>query len=70
MTNKSSSIALAIDLVSYEYKTKNPLIIYEKIQEDLQMEISIHQIMDYLEIYNEDYEKESNKIKYYSVTNN
>lgn len=70
MTNKDSSITLAIDLVSHEYKTRNPLIIYEKIQEDLKMEISIHQIMDYLEINNEDYEKESNKIKYYSVTNN
>lgn len=66
---KYSSLALAIDLVSNEYQTKNPVIIAEKIQEDLGMDFSIHAIADYLSI-NDNYEVESAKIHYYSITNN
>jgi len=55
----------AIDLVMEEHKITNPILISEKIQEDLDMEVSIFQIMDYLEINQEDWEIESNKIKYY-----
>jgi len=55
----------AIDLVMEEHKITNPILIAEKIQEDLEMEVSIHVINDYLEINQEDWEIESNKIKYY-----
>ena len=66
---KYSSLAVAVDLICNEYKTNNPIIIAEKIQQDLDMDISIHAISDYLSI-NENYENESSKIKYYSITNN
>lgn len=55
----------AIDLVMAEYKITNPILISEKIQEDLDMEVSIFQIMDYLEINQENWEIESQKINYY-----
>ena len=55
----------AIDLVMEEYKITNPILISEKIQEDLDMEVSIFQIMDYLEINQENWEVESQKINYY-----
>jgi len=55
----------AIDLIMEEHKITNPILIAEKIQEDLDMEVSIFQIMDYLEINQESWEIESNKIKYY-----
>lgn len=60
-----SQIAMAIDLVAFEYKTGNPVVIAEKIHEDLGLDYSIHQISDYLEINrNIDYEKQSRKIEY------
>ena len=55
----------AIDLVMEEHKITNPILISEKIQEDLDMEVSIHQVMDYLEINQESWEIESQKIQYY-----
>lgn len=55
----------AIDLVMEEHKITNPILISEKIQEDLNMEVSIHQVMDYLEINQENWEVESQKINYY-----
>lgn len=65
MTKPYSQLAIAVDLVSYEYKTSNPIIIAEKIEEDLGLDYSIHQISDYMNINKiEDYEKQSNKIKY------
>jgi hypothetical protein len=65
MTKPYSQLAIAVDLVSYEYKTSNPIIIAEKIEEDLGLEYSIHQIADYMDINKlEDYEKQSNKIEY------
>lgn len=63
---KYSQIAVAIDLVSNEYKTLNPIIISEKINEDLGLDITIHQIADYMDINKfEDYDKENNKILEY-----
>lgn len=70
MIKPYSQLALAIDLVSNEYKTSNPIIIAEKIHEDLNMEFSIHEIADYLEINSDNLYKESEKIKYYSIHNN
>jgi hypothetical protein len=65
MVKPYSQLAIAVDLVSYEYKTSNPIIIAEKIEEDLGLEYSIHQIADYMDINKlEDYEKQSNKIEY------
>lgn len=59
-----SELALGIDLISFEYQTSNPIIIAEKLKEDLGMSYTIHQIADYMDINRlEDYEKISNKIK-------
>ncbi len=64
------SVAFAVDLIAHEYQTKDPLIIFEKIATDLEISVTIPQIMDYLEVDRENFENESNKLKYYSVTNN
>jgi len=65
MIKPYSQLAIAVDLVSYEYKTSNPIIIAEKIEEDLGLNYNIHQIADYMDINRlEDYEKQSNKIEY------
>jgi hypothetical protein len=64
MSNKPEYI-FAIDLVMEQHQITNPILIAEKIQEDLEMDVTIHQIMDYLEINQENWETESNKIKYY-----
>ena len=55
----------AIDLVREEHKITNPILISEKIAEDLDMEVSIFQIADYLEINQENWLQESQKINYY-----
>lgn len=56
-----SQLGLAIDLVVNEYGSINPIEIVEKIQQDLDLYFTIHQVMDYLDINKlEDYEKESN----------
>ena len=57
----------AIDLVMEQHQITNPILISEKIQEDLEMDVTIHQIMDYLEINQESWEIESNKIEYYET---
>ena len=54
-----------IDLIVEIYKVSNPIIISELIEKEFQTEVSIFQIMDYLEINQESWEIESNKIKYY-----
>lgn len=60
-----SQISMAIDLVAYEYQTGNPIIIAEKIHEDLGLDYSIHQIADHLDVHRmEDWEKPSRKIEY------
>lgn len=64
MSNKPEYI-FAIDLVMEQHKITNPILISEKIQEDLDMEVSIFQVMDYLEINQENWEIESQKINYY-----
>ena len=64
MVKPYSQLAVAIDLVSHEYKTSNPIIISEKIEQDLGLDISIHAIADYMDINKlEDYEKENEKQK-------
>ena len=55
----------AIDTVMEEFKLTNPILISEKIAEELDMEVSIFQVMDYLEINQENWELESQKIEYY-----
>jgi hypothetical protein len=54
-----------IDLIIDIYKVSNPIIISELIEKEFQTEVSIFQIMDYLEINQENWIKESNKIEYY-----
>ena len=57
----------AIDLVMEQHQITNPILISEKIQEDLEMDVTIHQVMDYLEINQETWEIESQKIQYYET---
>ena len=57
----------AIDLVIEQHQITNPILISEKIQEDLEMDITIHQVMDYLETNQENWEIESQKIQYYET---
>ena len=64
MSNKPEYI-FAIDLVMEQHQITNPILISEKIQEDLDMEVSIFQVMDYLEINQENWLQESQKIEYY-----
>ena len=64
MSNKPEYI-FAIDLVMKQHQITNPVLISEKIQEDLEMDVTIHQVMDYLEINQENWEVESQKINYY-----
>ncbi len=54
-----------IDLIIEIYKVSNPIIISELIEKEFQTEVSIFQVMDYLEINQESWEIESQKIKYY-----
>ena len=65
MSDKILEYIFAIDLVMEEYQITNPILISEKIQEDLDMEVSIFQVIDYLEINQENWEIESQKINYY-----
>ena len=51
-----------IDLISDFYKTSNPSIIIEKSKEDLDINLTHSDILDYLE-YEEDYEKESRYVQ-------
>jgi hypothetical protein len=60
-----SQLAVAVDIISEEYKTSNPIIIAEMIQNDLELDYTIHQISDYLDINRlEDYEKINNEIQF------
>ena len=54
-----------IDLIIEVYKVSNPIIISELIEKEFETEVSIFQVMDYLEINQENWEIESNKIEYY-----
>ena len=64
MVKPYSQFAVAIDLVSHHYQTSNPIEIAELIEQDLGIETSIHAISDYLDINRQNFEKQSNKIKY------
>jgi hypothetical protein len=69
MTKPYSALAVAIDLLSNEYKTYDPIVLSDKAWEDFGMCISIHEISDYLDINKlEDFETESNKIKNTIIT--
>ena len=54
-----------IDLIIEIYKVSNPIIISELIEKEFETEISICQIADYLEINQENWITESQKINYY-----
>ena len=56
---------IMIDLIIEIYKVSNPIIISELIEKEFQTEVSIFQVMDYLEITQENWEIESQKINYY-----
>ena len=56
-----------IDLIVEIYKVSNPIIISELIEKEFETEVSIFQIMDHLEINQESWEIESQKIQYYET---
>jgi len=56
-----------IDLIIEVYKVSNPIIISELIEKEFETEVSIFQIADYLEINQENWEIESQKINYYET---
>ena len=58
---------IMIDLIIEVYKVSNPIIISELIEKEFETEVSIFQIMDYLEINQENWEVESQKIEYYET---
>ena len=56
-----------IDLIIEIYKVSNPIIISELIEKEFETEVSIFQVMDYLEINQENWLQESQKIEYYET---
>ena len=56
---------IMIDLIIEIYKVSNPIIISELIEKEFETEVSIFQVMDYLEINQENWLQESQKIEYY-----
>ena len=56
---------IMIDLIIEVYKVSNPIIISELIEKEFETEVSIFQVMDYLEISKENWKLESQKIEYY-----
>ncbi len=56
-----------IDLIIEFYKVSNPIIISELIEKEFETEVSIFQVMDYLEINQENWVTESQKIEYYET---
>ena len=56
---------IMIDLIIEVYKVSNPIIISELIEKEFETEVSIFQVMDYLEINQENWVTESQKINYY-----
>ena len=56
-----------IDLIIEIYKVSNPIIISELIEKEFETEVSIFQVMDYLEINQENWLQESQKINYYKT---
>ena len=63
---KYSELSFSIDLIIEEYNTTNPIVIAEKAKLDLNIDLSIHAISDYLDINSIDYELESRK-QYYQL---
>ena len=58
---------IMIDLIIEVYKVSNPIIISELIEKEFETEVSIFQVMDHLEINQENWEIESQKIQYYET---
>jgi len=56
-----------IDLIIEVYKVSNPIIISELIEKEFETEVSIFQIVDYLEMNQENWLQESQKIEYYET---
>ena len=63
--SKILDYVIMIDLIIEVYKVSNPIIISELIEKEFETEVSIFQVMDYLEINQENWEIESQKINYY-----
>lgn len=66
MSKTYSEFSFAIDLIMHEYNITNPILIAEKVKEDLDIDLSIHGISDYLALNYEDLEK-SNREQYYQL---
>lgn len=66
MNKPYSELSFAVDLIQEEFGLKNPIEIVDKIEEELNIYVTIHQVADYLDINRQDYEKESQK-QYYTT---
>lgn len=59
----TKGVGMYIDLIQYIYKVSNPILIADLIQKEFELEYTIHQISDYLDVNRfEDYETESRKL--------
>lgn len=63
-----SNIAMAIDLIMDYYETDNAIIIEEKCMEDLQLDLSIHQIYNYLNMNKKNFKENEFMKKIYTKT--
>lgn len=68
MINKPySEFSFAIDLIINEYDLTNPILIAEKVKEELDIDLSIHQIADYLEVELKEDHSKVNRAQYYNI---
>lgn len=59
----TKGISVYVDLIMYIYHISNPIEIAEAIESEFKIEVSIHQISDYLDVNRkEDYEIESKRM--------
>lgn len=64
MIKKYSELAFAIDLIIEVYQTYNPIVIVEFCEQDLDVLLTIDQVIDYLQLhYNYTFEEEY--VQYY-----
>lgn len=54
--NVTSELPICIDLIVDCYKTYNPIIICEKLEEEFDIYLTIDQVIDYFEVHNNNYE--------------
>jgi len=66
--NVTSELPICLDLIIDCYKTYNPIIISEKLEEEFDIHLTIDQVIDYFETHNNNYKlikEEMIKQQYY-----